>query len=85
MAKKLRLDPEALRVDSFEVAAPSGAGTVAGHQIGIVDPMPHEPVPVDPIREQSYDRGCNQSWADSCYFNTCYHNCTGDTWCDQTA
>jgi hypothetical protein len=58
--KKLRLDVDSLRVESFGAGAGSAGGTVnafSGEVAIITDPE------------------TDRSFVDSCYFNTCYDTC----------
>jgi hypothetical protein len=57
--KKLRLEVDALRVESFGTGAASAGGTVVAHYGPVV------------ITDPETDR----SRIDSCYFNTCYETC----------
>jgi hypothetical protein len=59
--KKLRLNVDSLRVESFGTGAAAAGGTVVGHFNATV-----------PIDDTS---GHDQSRIDSCYFNTCYDTC----------
>lgn len=62
--KKLRLEVDALRVESFGTGAASAGGTVNAHfdRIAHTDPIGTDPEP-------------DRSRIDSCYFNTCYDTC----------
>lgn len=60
--KKLRLELDALRVESFGTGAGAAGGTVNGHEFGTT-----EPVIIDTTGDTSR--------IDSCYFNTCYEGC----------
>ena len=64
--KKLRLELDALRVESFGTGAASGRGTVNAHVDGIA-PVTGPVVVTDPDLDTSR--------RDSCYFNTCYDTC----------
>jgi hypothetical protein len=64
--KKLRLDVDALRVESFGTGTASGSGTVNAHVAGIA-PGTGPVILTDPDTDPSR--------VDSCYFNTCYHGC----------
>lgn len=55
--KKLTLDIDALRIDSFETLAARGRGTVAGHDDTILYPIT---IPITPIY-------CTDVQAYSCY------------------
>lgn len=66
--KKLRLDVDALCVESFGTGAASAGGTVNAH----FDRAIAGPVPVT-------DPQTDTSRVDSCYFNTCYHTCDWGT------
>jgi hypothetical protein len=63
--KKLHLDLDTLRVESFGTGAGSAGGTVNGY-IGIAPGS-------DPIIVT--DPNTDRSRVDSCYFNTCYETC----------
>ncbi len=67
--KKLRLDVDALRVESFGTGAASGGGTVNAHLAPGTGPV----IVTDPETDRSR--------VDSCYFNTCYAGCD---WTDGT-
>ena len=60
--KKLRLDVESLRVESFGTGAAAAGGTVVAHFDKLVTAT------ID-------DTGGDRSRIDSCYFNTCYDTC----------
>lgn len=60
--KKLRLEVDALRVQSFGTGAASEGGTVNAH----FDRIATAPVVTEPV---------DRSRVDSCYFNTCYDTC----------
>jgi hypothetical protein len=64
--KKLRLDVDALRVESFGTGTASAGGTVNAHLDQIAPGV--GPVPIT-------DPQTDTSRVDSCYFNTCYHGC----------
>lgn len=64
--KKLRLELDALRVESFGTGTASGRGTVNAH--GGIAP---ETGPVVIVTDPDLDT----SRRDSCYFNTCYDTC----------
>lgn len=68
--KKLRLDADTLRVESFGTGATSRGGTVEAY----LDKAPAPTIITDPVTDQSR--------VDSCYFNTCYHTCD---WTDSPA
>lgn len=58
--KKLRLEVDALRVESFGTGTESRGGTVNAHF-----------APIAPVTDPDLDT----SRIDSCYFNTCYDTC----------
>jgi hypothetical protein len=60
--KKLRLNVENLKVESFGTGAAAAGGTVVGHFQNVTAP----------IDDTS---GGDRSRIDSCYFNTCYDSC----------
>lgn len=60
--RKLRLNADDLRVESFGTGAAAAGGTVVAHN------RPPITLPTD---ETTHD----QSRIDSCYFDTCYHTC----------
>lgn len=60
--KKLRLEIDALRVESFGTGAASGGGTVNAHFDQIA--------PATDLDDTSR--------VDSCYFDTCYDTCDWD-------
>ncbi|HEX6041613.1 hypothetical protein [Longimicrobium sp.] len=62
--KKLRLEVDALRVESFGTGTVSQGGTVNAH----FDRIATGPVVVT-------DPDADRSRIDSCYFNTCYDTC----------
>lgn len=62
--KKLRLELDSLRVESFGTGAGSAGGTVNGH---IFDNAAGT--------GQSIIDDSDRSRIDSCYFNTCYDSC----------
>jgi len=63
--KKLHLDLDSLRVQSFGTGAGSAGGTVNGyHELA---PGAGPVIVTDPITDRSR--------VDSCYFNTCYETC----------
>lgn len=64
--KKLRLEIDALRVESFGTGAASEAGTVIAH----FDQLAPATGPV-----LVTDPGTDRSRIDSCYINTCYDTC----------
>ncbi|HEX5869897.1 MAG TPA: hypothetical protein VFY65_05770 [Longimicrobium sp.] len=64
--KKLRLDVDALRVESFGTGTVSAGGTVNAH-IGGIAPETGPVIITDPVTDRSR--------VDSCYFNTCYETC----------
>lgn len=61
--KKLRLEVDALRVESFDAGTASAGGTVNGHFDNVAGPV----IVTDPATDRSR--------IDSCYFNTCYDTC----------
>jgi hypothetical protein len=61
--KKLRLNVESLRVESFGTGAAASGGTVVAHFDKLVSFT---------IDDTS---GGDRSRIDSCYFNTCYDSC----------
>ena len=61
--KKLRLEVDALRVESFGTGTASAGGTVIAHFDRVAGPV----IITDPETDRSR--------ADSCYYNTCYHGC----------
>jgi hypothetical protein len=61
--KKLRLNIESLRVESFGTGSAAAGGTVVGHFDQAVT------LPIDDTI------GGDRSRIDSCYFNTCYDTC----------
>jgi hypothetical protein len=61
--KKLRLEVDALRVESFGTGAASAGGTVNAHFDRNTGPVIVTDPDTDPSR------------IDSCYFNTCYDTC----------
>ncbi|HYW14134.1 MAG TPA: hypothetical protein VE871_19370 [Longimicrobium sp.] len=61
--KKLRMEIDALRVESFGTGTGSAGGTVNGHFDNVADPV----IVTDPATDRSR--------IDSCYFNTCYETC----------
>lgn len=63
--KKLRLEIDALRVESFGTGAASAGGTVNAHFDEIA--LATDPVITDPDTDPSR--------IDSCYFDTCYDTC----------
>lgn len=65
--KKLRLEVDALRVESFGTGTASRGGTVNGH-FDRIAPVTGPVVPTD-------DPDVDTSRRDSCYFNTCYDTC----------
>lgn len=65
--KKLRLEVDALRVESFGTGAASAGGTVNGHLDGIAPGTGPIVIITDPDTDPSR--------VDSCYYNTCYHGC----------
>jgi hypothetical protein len=65
--KKLRLQVDALRVESFGTGAASAGGTVNAHFDGIAPDTGPIVIITDPDTDQSR--------VDSCYYNTCYHGC----------
>jgi hypothetical protein len=62
--KKLRLEVDALRVESFGTGAASAGGTVVAHYAAGTGPIV---IVTDPETDRSR--------VDSCYFNTCYDTC----------
>jgi hypothetical protein len=62
---KLRLDADALRVESFGTGTVAGGGAVNGH----FDQMAPATAPI--ITDPQTD----PSRVDSCYYNTCYDGC----------
>jgi hypothetical protein len=64
--KKLRLDLDGLRVESFGTGAGSAGGTVDGYIAGLA-------AGTGPILITDPDT--DPSRVDSCYFNTCYDTC----------
>ncbi|HYW14135.1 MAG TPA: hypothetical protein VE871_19375 [Longimicrobium sp.] len=62
--KKLRLEVDALRVESFGTGTASVGGTVNAH----FDRIATGPKPIT-------DPHLDTSRVDSCYYNTCYHGC----------
>jgi hypothetical protein len=70
--KKLRLEVDALRVESFGTGAASVGGTVVAH-LDRIAPATDPIIVTDPQTDRSR--------IDSCYFNTCYHTCD---WTDGT-
>ena len=61
--KKLHLDLDSLRVESFGTGAGAAGGTVNGYIAGTTSPIIITDPDTDPSR------------VDSCYFNTCYETC----------
>lgn len=66
--KKLRLEIDALRVESFGTGAASSGGTVNAHAAGIA-------TDTGPIIVIITDPDTDSSRVGSCYYNTCYHTC----------
>ena len=64
--KKLRLEVDALRVESFGTGAASEGGTVNAH-LDRIAPGTGPVIITDPDTDTSR--------VDSCYFNTCYDTC----------
>jgi hypothetical protein len=62
--KKLRLEIDALRVESFGTGTASEGGTVNAHFDRIA-----------PVTQPVTDPDLDTSRVDSCYFNTCYDTC----------
>ena len=70
--RKIHLDPDALKVESFVTApARGGGGTVRGHACSV--PVPQEP---DPRDGGNGDGGSGDTCAQSCW-NTCAASCNG--------
>lgn len=65
--RKLRLEIDALRVESFGTGAASAGGTVNAH----FDRIAPATDPIVIVTDPETDR----SRVDSCYFNTCYDTC----------
>lgn len=65
--KKLRLEIDALRVESFGTGAASDGGTVIAHFDNEIAPATGPVIVTDPDTDPSR--------VDSCYFNTCYDTC----------
>lgn len=65
--KKLRLEIDALRVESFGTGTGSAGGTVNGYFDAVAGPV----IVTDPAVDRSR--------VDSCYFNTCYDTCDWGT------
>ena len=64
--KKLRLEVDALRVESFGTGTAAAGGTVNAH-IDQIAPATGPVIITDPDTDPSR--------VDSCYFNTCYDTC----------
>ncbi|HET7461961.1 MAG TPA: hypothetical protein VFJ82_11965 [Longimicrobium sp.] len=64
--KKLHLDLDSLRVESFGTGAGAAGGTVNGHIFDVA--AGNSPIIVT-------DPDTDPSRVDSCYFNTCYETC----------
>jgi hypothetical protein len=80
---KLKLDLDALLVETFETAADraAGVGTVLAHY----KVPPAEPATIDPCvpYSQSCDISCNGSCVNTCQAS-CYDTCAGQYSCDQS-
>ena len=84
MQRKLRLELDALRVESFDTAdARAGAGTVRGHQEDAEHEIVDEPGEVQPCtcgctRDGACgsDTVCGAVTCGTNCFNTCYPGCT---------
>jgi hypothetical protein len=69
--RKLRLELDALCVESFGTGSASAGGTVNAHIADTaIAPVTN---PTGPVIVT--DPATDTSRVDSCYFNTCYHTC----------
>ena len=68
--KKLRLDLDALAVQSFDTGASFGRGTVAGNRIDV------QPFPIEPKESQSNCEGCHYTLIPTCLNSCGDHVCT---------